>query len=91
MQNAMLQNENSRVGGTSKALAKNINAEVSKIMDSRGIKTKLGDGGSDYFAIIRETYAPAVLCEGGFVDSEKDAEFVKKNYKKRSQCDGSVV
>ena len=76
----------SRVGGTSKALAKNINAEVSKIMDSRGIKIKLGDGGSDYFAIIRETDAPAVLCEGGFVDDKADAEFVKKNYKKLAKA-----
>ena len=76
----------SRVGGTSKALAENINTEVSKIMDSRGIKTKLGDGGSDYFAIIRETDAPAVLCEGGFVDDKADAEFVKKNYKKLAKA-----
>lgn len=76
----------SRVGGTSKTLAENINAEVSKIMDSRGTKVKLGDGGSDYFAIIRETDAPAVLCEGGFVDDKTDAEFVKKNYKKLAKA-----
>ena len=76
----------SRVGGTSKTLAENINTEVKKIMSSRGTKVKLGDSGSDYFAIIRETYTPAVLCEGGFVDSKKDAEFVKKNYKKLAKA-----
>lgn len=71
----------SRVGGTSKTLANNINTEVKKIMSSRGVKTKLGNGGTDYFAIIRETAAPAVLLEGGFVDSKKDADFIKANYK----------
>lgn len=76
----------SRVGGTSKTLAENINNEVKKIMSSRGTKVKLGDGGSDYFAIIRETDAPAVLCEGGFVDSEKDATFIKGQYKKLAEA-----
>ena len=33
----------SRVGGTSKTLANNINTEVKKIMSSRGVKTKLGN------------------------------------------------
>lgn len=76
----------SRIGGTSKTLAENINNEVKKIMPSRGVKTRLGDGGSDYFAIIRETDAPAVLCEGGFVDSQKDADFIKSNYKKLAEA-----
>lgn len=76
----------SRVGGTSKTLAENINAEVKKIMSSRGIKTKLGDGGADYFGIIRDTSAPAVLCEGGFVDTQSDADFIKSNYKKLAKA-----
>ena len=71
----------SRAGGTGKTLAENINAEMSKIMKSRGIKTKLGNGGTDYFAIIRDTTAPAVLAEGGFVDTESDANFIRDNYK----------
>lgn len=71
----------SRVGGTGKVLAENINAEMSRLMKSRGIKTKLGDGGADYFAIIRETNAPAVLAEGGFVDTESDAAFIRDKYK----------
>lgn len=71
----------SRVGGTGKQLAENINAEMSKIMKSRGVKTKIGSGGKDYFAIIRDTDAPAVLCEGGFVDNKEDADFIKANYK----------
>ena len=76
----------SRVGGTSKKLAENINNEVKKIMSSRGVKTRLGDSGSDYFAIIRETDAPAVLLEGGFVDTKSDADFIKANYKKLAEA-----
>lgn len=73
------------VGGTSKTLAENINTEVKKIMASRGVKTWI-DNGSDYFAIIRETKAPAVLLEGGFVDNQKDADFIKSNYKKLAEA-----
>ena len=73
-------------GGTSKTLAENINTEVKKIMSSRGVKTKLGSNGKDYFAIIRDTAAPAVLCEGGFVDTKSDADFIKANYKKLAEA-----
>lgn len=73
-------------GGTSLTFAENINAEVKKIMSSRGVKTKLGDNGKDYFAIIRDTDAPAVLLEGGFVDNKKDADFIKANYKKLAEA-----
>lgn len=80
----------SKVGGTSKTLAENINTEMKKIMTSRGIKTKLGSNGTDYFAIIRQTDAPAVLLEGGFVDSKKDTDYIKANYSKlaRAYADG---
>ena len=74
------------VGGTSKTLANNINEEVKKIISSRGIKTKLDSNNRDYFAIIRETKAAAVLLEGGFVDNKKDADFIKKNYKKLAEA-----
>lgn len=74
------------VGGTSKTLAENINANVKKIFASRGVKTKKLDNGKDYFAIIRETKAPAVLVEGGFVDTKSDADFVKNNYKKLAKA-----
>ena len=74
------------VGGTSKKLAENINAETSKLMKSRGIKTRTGDGGRDYFAVIRETDAPVVLVEGGFVDNKSDADFIKSSYKKLAKA-----
>lgn len=80
------------VGGVSKTLAENVNNEVKKLMTSRGVKTKTGDGGTDYFAIIRETNAPAVLLEGGFVDTQSDADFIKVNYKSlaKAYADGIV-
>jgi N-acetylmuramoyl-L-alanine amidase len=61
-------------GGTSKILAQNIENEVKKIgQNSRGLKTRVGDNGKDYYAFIRDVEAPSVICEGVFVDS-KDAE-----------------
>lgn len=77
------------VEGVSKTLAENINNEVKKIFSSRGVKVKRGDNG-DYFAIIRETKAPAVLLEGGFVDTKSDANFIELNYKKlaKTYADG---
>lgn len=61
-------------GGKGKALAKNIEAEVKKIgQNSRGLKTKKGSNG-DYFGMIRLTKAPAVICEGVFVDNATDVK-----------------
>ena len=50
-------------GGLSKDLAENIEDEVKKIgQNSRGCKTKINSSGSDYYAFIRETICPAVIC-----------------------------
>lgn len=65
------------VGGTGRTLAKNIEAEVKKIgQNSRGIKTKKNDEGSDFFGMIRLTDAPCVICEGGFVDNATDVKAI---------------
>lgn len=62
------------VGGLGRTLALNIEAEVKKIgQNSRGVKTKPGAGGADYFGFIRETSCPAVIVEGVFVDNKQDA------------------
>lgn len=61
-------------GGTSKTLAENIEVEVKAIgQNSRGCKTRTGANGRDYYGFIRETKAPAVICEGVFVDNANDA------------------
>lgn len=61
-------------GGTGKTLAQNIEAEIKKIgQNSRGVKTKKGKNG-DYYAFIRLTNMPAVICEGCFVDNKTDVK-----------------
>lgn len=63
-------------GGKSKTLAQDIiNGIVAIGQQSRGIKTKTLSDGTDYFGIIRNTNAPAVLVECAFIDS-KDKEIV---------------
>lgn len=61
----------------SKQLAGYIEAEVIKIgQNSRGLKTKKLDNGQDYFGMIRLTNAPAVLCEGAFLDNKTDIKII---------------
>ena len=61
-------------GGTGKALAENIEKQVKAIgQNSRGCKTRQGQRG-DYYAFVRDTKCPAVICEGVFVDTKADAE-----------------
>lgn len=60
-------------GGVGKTLAQNIEKQVIKIgQDSRGCKTRRGQRG-DYYAFVRDTKCPAVICEGVFVDNKADA------------------
>jgi len=62
---------NSRSQGV--VLAENINmAVVEAGYKSRGCKTRVNDRGYDYYYWIRKTVAPAVLCEIGFIDNEKN-------------------
>lgn len=60
-------------GGTGKVLAQNIEKQIIKIgQNSRGCKTRQGQRG-DYYAFVRDTKCPAVICEGVFVDTNADA------------------
>lgn len=62
-------------GGRGKILAQNIEAEVKKIgQNSRGLKTRRDTDGTDYYGMIRLTNAPAVICEGVFVDNATDVQ-----------------
>lgn len=61
--------------GKGKVLAQNIEAEVEKIgQNSRGLKTRKDVDGTDYYGMIRLTDAPAVICEGVFVDNATDVQ-----------------
>ena len=65
------------ISGLGDKLAEYIEDEVKKIgQNSRGIKTKKGSSGRDYYYFIRETSCPAVICEAAFVDNKADAEML---------------
>lgn len=60
-------------GKQSLRLGKAIEARVLAAgQNSRGIKTKLMANGQDWFGWCRQIKAPAVLCEGFFVDNPTD-------------------
>ena len=60
-------------GQQSLRLGKAIEARVKAAgQNSRGVKTRLTGSGTDYFGWLRQVRAPAVLCEGFFVDNAKD-------------------
>lgn len=64
-------------GGRSVTLGANIISEIKKIgQNSRGIKTKRNSNGTDYYAFIRETKAPAVIVECAFVDNKNDMQIL---------------
>lgn len=56
---------------------------------SRGVKTKKGSSGKDYFEIIRETEAPAILIECCFIDSVVDFQFI--NTKEKQKVMGEAI
>lgn len=60
----------------SRVAAEKIESQVESIgQSSRGIKTKLGSYGTDYYYWLRNTNAPTVLLEGFFVDTEDAYDF----------------
>lgn len=70
-------------------LSKFIEEEVVKLgQNSRGCKTKIGYGGKDYFAFIRDTKMTAIILEGAFLDSE-DRKF--KDTKEEQRAYGVAV
>lgn len=72
-------------GGTSKALAFNIEQEVIAIgQNSRGIKTKLNSSGKDYYGFIRQIKAPSVILEGVFVDNATDVKIADTEAKQKA-------
>lgn len=72
-------------GGTSKTLASNIlNSILEKFkFTNRGIKTKIGDSGKDYYHMIRESKAPSVIVECSFIDN-KDDQLLVNTIEKRN-------
>lgn len=70
-------------GGLGKTLAANIETEVKKIgQNSRGLKTRVGSSGRDYYAFIRETVCPSIILEAAFIDT-KDIEIVDELHEQK--------
>ncbi|MEG2514602.1 MAG: N-acetylmuramoyl-L-alanine amidase [Bacteroidaceae bacterium] len=58
---------------SSMRLARLMEEEVKKIgQNSRGLKTRSGEGGKDFYGVLREIDAVSVLCEGCFLDNKTD-------------------
>ena len=63
----------SLTGGKGKELAQMIVLEISALgYRNRGIKTRANQSGRDYFGIIRQTRAPAVIVETAFINNPDD-------------------
>lgn len=77
-------------GGVSKELAEAVLAEIVKLgQNSRGIKTRVSEDGSDYYYFIRETVPPAVIVECAFVDNREDMKII--DTKAEQQAMGKAI
>ncbi len=77
-------------GGAGKVLAQNVVEAVVAIgQNSRGIKTKRGADGRDYYGFIRQTKAPAIIVECAFLDNAADVQTV--NTTARQQAMGVAI
>ena len=64
-------------GGKGKTLAQNVLSEMVTVgQNSRGTKTRKNSNGSDYYAFIRQTKAPAIIVEVAFVDNKTDIAII---------------
>lgn len=64
-------------GGTGKVLGQNIlNSAVAIGQNSRGLKTRFNEYGTDYYGFIRLTTAPAIIVECAFVDNKTDLAII---------------
>jgi N-acetylmuramoyl-L-alanine amidase len=52
--------------------------------NSRGIKVRQQDNGTDYFGFLRQLPFPAVLAEGAFVDNAADAALIATTAKQQA-------
>ena len=74
----------SHVSPNGKKLAQNIVDAMSAIrQNTRGIKIRLNSNGDDYFGMIRQTNAPAVLVECAFIDNKTDIQIINTEAKRK--------
>lgn len=74
----------SHVSSNGKKLAQSIvDATLAIRQNTRGIKTRVDDDGTDYFGMIRMTDAPAVLVECAFIDNATDIQIINTEAKRK--------
>ena len=74
----------SHVSAPGKKLAQSIvDATLAIRQNTRGIKTRVDDDGTDYFGMIRMTDAPAVLVECAFIDNATDIQIINTEAKRK--------
>lgn len=74
----------SHVSPNGKKLAQSIvDATLAIRQNTRGIKTRVEDDGTDYFGMIRMTDAPAVLVECAFIDNATDIQIINTEAKRK--------
>ena len=74
----------SHVSAPGKKLAQSIvDATLAIRQNTRGIKTRVDDYGTDYFGMIRMTDAPAVLVECAFIDNATDIQIINTEAKRK--------
>ena len=77
------------VGGTGRTLATAIVNNIAALgFRNRGAKTKRNNRGTDFFGIIRQTRAPAVLIETAFIDNAADMARFNSDQMARAIADG---
>ena len=63
--------------GKGKTLAQNVLSQIVAIgQNSRGVKTRANSSGTNYYAFIRQTKAPAIIVECAFVDNKTDIAII---------------
>lgn len=74
----------SHVSPNGKKLAQSIvDATLAIRQNTRGIKTRVDDDGTDYFGMIRMTDAPAMLIECAFIDNATDIQIINTEAKRK--------
>ena len=74
----------SHVSPNGKKLARSIVDAMSAIgQNTRGIKTRLDSNGNDYYGMIRQPNAPAVLVECAFIDNKTDIQIINTEAKRK--------
>lgn len=74
----------SHVSAPGKKLAQSIvDATLAIRQNTRGIKVRLDKDGTDYYGMIRETDAPAVLVECAFIDNATDIQIINTEAKRK--------